>query len=233
MTGNLMRDILNELKVAETNLNNKVLNEKDKKEDSQENLENASQEGLENSQENMDANTDTEKTATDEDIEKEISQEISEEVTDTSDVYTERNKCIALSAWLAKQLGFDTWIGIDKEQEKEWQNVVYIQLPTGQVSWHISETEMGLLNFLSKDESKSWDGHDSIEKYKRIESLIQGKGEETPSDKKEKEPKEDKKEKKEDKKKDKENDNAVDEEKQELQPKSEDKESTKEEEEKK
>jgi hypothetical protein len=45
-------------------------------------------------------------------------------------------------------------------EHPEWP-VAYIELPTGQVSWHMPQHEI------------EWDGHDTVEKYKRIDDYSQ------------------------------------------------------------
>lgn len=52
--------------------------------------------------------------------------------------------------------GHEAGIGIDWLGDTGYQVVVYIELPTGQVSWHMPE------------HLKPWDGHTTEEKYRRI-----------------------------------------------------------------
>jgi hypothetical protein len=82
--------------------------------------------------------------------------------------YWERNQLVcALSkvfpAWLEK----NHYPGVDPE----WENVVFIDLPTGQASWHINTDEMGVFEHLSFIPGDSWDGHSTEEKYKRLASI--------------------------------------------------------------
>lgn len=85
------------------------------------------------------------------------------------DVYRERNLLVqALSklfpAYLARHDENDTsW-------DKDWMWIVYIDLPTGQVSWHIQDREGLLFNHLPVLPNK-WDGHDTKEKYRRLQNL--------------------------------------------------------------
>ena len=67
-------------------------------------------------------------------------------------VYT----CVAL----AKSLGLGSGFRIDPA-EPEWP-VAYIELPTGQVSWHMPQYPA------------TWDGHSSDEKYERIRRYVFG-----------------------------------------------------------
>ena len=48
--------------------------------------------------------------------------------------------------------------------------VIYITLPTGQVSWHISPGDMDLFRHVRVG-SAEWDGHDVVEKYRRLDEV--------------------------------------------------------------
>ena len=86
-------------------------------------------------------------------------------------VYPERDQCIALLAAFAYDHGYKVGIGTHESQgdwDKEWLNVVFIDLPTtGQVSWHIHESELPWFEGIGTYEEK-WDGHDTPEKYRRV-----------------------------------------------------------------
>jgi len=57
--------------------------------------------------------------------------------------------------------------------EDEWKNVVFIDLPTGQVSWHIHKDE--LVYFPGLPTYKGvWDGHTVEEKYDRVKKYLSG-----------------------------------------------------------
>lgn len=64
----------------------------------------------------------------------------------------------------ARRLGFETGYRIDPN-EPEWP-VAYIELPTGQVSWHMPQ------------HPKPYDGHSTEEKYERISRWIDSTAEE-------------------------------------------------------
>lgn len=51
--------------------------------------------------------------------------------------------------------------------EPDWP-VLYIQLPTGQVSWHVAPADMDLFCHVPVG-SAQWDGHDVEEKYRRLD----------------------------------------------------------------
>ena len=84
-------------------------------------------------------------------------------------VYAERNMCIALLCRMAQALNLS--LGIGKHQgenwDEEWQNVVFIDLPAGQVSWHIKNSELENFNGIPAYHGE-WDGHDQAEKYRRV-----------------------------------------------------------------
>lgn len=58
----------------------------------------------------------------------------------------------------------------DPDWDREWMNIVCIHLPAGQVTWHIAAHELPQFNHLFLGASH-WDGHDTPEKYRRLEQL--------------------------------------------------------------
>lgn len=68
--------------------------------------------------------------------------------------YDNREKLVYQTIHLARLIGFQTGFRIDPS-EPEWP-VAYIELPTGQVSWHMPQ------------HSLPYDGHTTEEKYRRI-----------------------------------------------------------------
>lgn len=92
-----------------------------------------------------------------------------------NDVYEERDRLVAListfyPSHLARHEGED-W-------DDNWRNVVYIETPEGQLSWHIADDEVHLFGHLVAGEN-DWDGHTTEEKYKRVERLVQRNYEES------------------------------------------------------
>lgn len=82
--------------------------------------------------------------------------------------YSERNKLVAaLSKVFYASLEKDP----DAEPESEWLWVVIVQLPTGQVSWHIHESELSLFEHLPRETGNVWDGHTTELKYERLGDL--------------------------------------------------------------
>lgn len=82
-------------------------------------------------------------------------------------VYRERNRVVAA---LAKHYPAGTARNPIDGWEPEWFNVVYIDLPTGQVSWHFHDRDAPLFAFLPAYAGK-WDGHNTKEKYRRVDAL--------------------------------------------------------------
>lgn len=81
---------------------------------------------------------------------------------DTSAVYRERSHLVAHLAAI-----YPSCVGVD-EREPEWP-VIYILLPSGdQVSWHVSSADMDLFAHV-KEGQMQWDGHDTEEKYRRLD----------------------------------------------------------------
>lgn len=86
--------------------------------------------------------------------------------------YVERNRVVAGLAALAVKLGYragTTYTDIPG-WDNEWHGAVFIDLPTGQVSWHYHQDDHQLFAFLP-DYPDKWDGHDTPEKYRRLAAL--------------------------------------------------------------
>ncbi len=84
--------------------------------------------------------------------------------------YLERNRVVAFLASIAlangwragtKRTNIEGW-------SPEWHNCVYIDLPTGQASWHYHDSHEPLFAHLPHYEG-DWDGHSTFEKYTRLE----------------------------------------------------------------
>jgi hypothetical protein len=79
--------------------------------------------------------------------------------------YHERNQVVAFlsklfPASLERHTGAD-W-------GPDWQWVVIIDTPAGQVSWHVKSDELGLFDHLQREAGRTWDGHTTDEKYARL-----------------------------------------------------------------
>lgn len=92
--------------------------------------------------------------------------------------YRERNRCVAGLVFMAKQLGWTYGMAMhdpaDEKWEADWRHIVFIDLPTGQVSWHLHDSEVWTL---FPDPlplyDPPWDGHTTEEKYRRLAALAE------------------------------------------------------------
>ena len=99
--------------------------------------------------------TDTEKPRTDADRSSPADQ-----------AYRERNALVAMLSRI-----FPAHIAYDPGAEsEEWKHVVFIYLPTGQVSWHIHATDLAPFGHLGFQDNE-WDGHSDGLKWYRVAAL--------------------------------------------------------------
>ena len=89
-------------------------------------------------------------------------------------VYAERNKMVALCQRLALLLhtlipecSIDAGMGRDPQEQEDWQTVAYLDLPAGQCSWHIHDSEKHLFEGIPPYR-RDWDGHSTAMKYQRV-----------------------------------------------------------------
>lgn len=82
------------------------------------------------------------------------------------EVYEDRNLVVQLAAKLAIQCGYIVWWGVDPK-EPDWP-VLYIELPEGQLSWHLPKDDIALLI----SNHRRWDGHTTKEKLNRIKQFV-------------------------------------------------------------
>lgn len=69
-----------------------------------------------------------------------------------------------MTAWLAEHDPADAgW-------DPEWRTIVFIDGPTGQLSWHLHDSDVPLFDGLPRGPN-SWDGHTTPEKYERVARL--------------------------------------------------------------
>ncbi len=85
--------------------------------------------------------------------------------------YAERNKMVAALSKL-----FPSWLedhpATDTAWESDWRTIVFINLPTGQASWHLHDSEVPAFSHLSRLCGNSWDGHTTEQKYERLGALV-------------------------------------------------------------
>lgn len=87
--------------------------------------------------------------------------------TSTDGAYKERNQVVSALARCfpsgVNKTAIEGW-------DEAWHNCVYIDLPTGQASWHFHDREWPLFVGLPVY-NKPWDGHSTPEKYRRLGEL--------------------------------------------------------------
>jgi hypothetical protein len=87
--------------------------------------------------------------------------------------YSERNSLLVLICKMAIALGWTVERWLDEEDDDEWQNIVAVDLPTGQASWHIHTSELPQFEWIDLTVSR-WDRHTSEEKYQRVSAVSVG-----------------------------------------------------------
>lgn len=96
-----------------------------------------------------------------------LRREISEMRVSKDAAYEERNRLVAALASLypagLKRTNIEGW-------DAEWHGCVYIDLPTGQASWHYHDSQAHLFDGLPPYAGE-WDGHTTEEKYCRVAAL--------------------------------------------------------------
>ena len=96
------------------------------------------------------------------------------QMTATKDgAYLERNRCVALIARMALAMGLRAGTARTAIEgwDEAWHGVVYIDLPTGQASWHYHDSQAHLFANLPAY-TGTWDGHDTPEKYRRVDGAF-------------------------------------------------------------
>lgn len=109
----------------------------------------------------------------------ELQAALNEALRQRDDAYRERDQCVALLSHMAGALGLK--VGMARTNipgwDPEWHCCVYVDLPTGQVSWHFHDSEMPLFQTLPLYTGE-WDGHDTEEKYRRVNSAFRDRSDE-------------------------------------------------------
>lgn len=94
-------------------------------------------------------------------------------MTATDQAYRERNQLAVLLARMALAQGWKAGRHRDRDAETGWENVVMIDLPTGQVSWHIPITDCVACGFQTLPKyAGRWDGHTKQQAWDSIFNLI-------------------------------------------------------------
>lgn len=86
----------------------------------------------------------------------------------STSLYAERAFCVIALARAAHALGYPVGFRDDPAIPEPWLwPVLFIDLPTGQVSWHLSRADRQLASDIGPYLS-AWDGHSTEEKYRRL-----------------------------------------------------------------
>lgn len=83
--------------------------------------------------------------------------------------YRERNKLVvALTKFFPSYLMRHPQ---DPDWEQDWMWIVCIEGPTGQMTWHIHDSEIELFDHLPRSDVNTFDGHTTDEKYERLAAI--------------------------------------------------------------
>ena len=91
------------------------------------------------------------------------------------EAYSDRNQAAMLAAKLAAMQGYDIGWRVDPD-EPDWP-ILFIELPPGQVSWHIPMAEAldHGADIKGRPTEPVWDGHTLEGKRARILVFVQGR----------------------------------------------------------
>lgn len=84
--------------------------------------------------------------------------------------YLERNKLVAILCRLFPS-SIERHPDEDTEWEDDWRWVVYIDLPTGQCSWHLHDSQLSMFDHVERLGGREWDGHTTEQKYDRCDAF--------------------------------------------------------------
>lgn len=99
----------------------------------------------------------------------------SEDSNELDDVYHDRNLLAQLAAVMARKLGYAG--GWRDGDDPAWP-ILTIDLPTGQVSWHVpKDDQLPICRY-----GQPWDGHTTGEKWLRVERYILSHNEMQPAE---------------------------------------------------
>ena len=85
--------------------------------------------------------------------------------------YHERDQLVALLANLFPS-SLERHPDADTTWEEDWRWLVFVDLPTGQCSWHIHDSELPWFDHVPGPSGWEWDGHTTKEKYTRIRQYV-------------------------------------------------------------
>ncbi len=96
--------------------------------------------------------------------------EVERERASKDGAYDERNRLVAVLAALYPS-SLERHPDEDTTWESDWRWIVFVDLPTGQATWHIHDSHLPLFDHVPSFAGRKWDGHNTEAKYKRIEAM--------------------------------------------------------------
>jgi hypothetical protein len=88
-----------------------------------------------------------------------------DQAVDVDAVYRERAQLVAHLAAI--------YPSVMCESDDPAYALVYVVVPTGQLSWHVAERDYDLFRHVQKSMPVRWDGHTTEEKYERLAAYTQ------------------------------------------------------------
>lgn len=84
--------------------------------------------------------------------------------------YAERARLLGLLASLfpARLMPHNDESGDGLDWHPEWMNVLCLDLPTGQATWHLHDSQLEHVGHVQRVMTNTWDGHTTCEKYRRV-----------------------------------------------------------------
>lgn len=97
---------------------------------------------------------------------KELEKSIDKLEESKDNAYWERNELVLFLTKI-----FPSYLARHPEEDKNWDDdwrwIVFVDAPTGQLSWHIHDNEFKKFSHLPQGKNE-WDGHTTTEKYNRL-----------------------------------------------------------------
>lgn len=108
-------------------------------------------------------------------MDKELLNSVDDLIRHKNAAYMERNLCAVTIARLAQFFSCKVGIATHSDEElkdmgwdEAWRTILVIQLPDGQVTWHLHAAEAYIVRDLPRINNYVWDGHTTQEKYARL-----------------------------------------------------------------
>lgn len=86
-------------------------------------------------------------------------------------VYHERNMLAMLAAKTMLDLGLQAGVGVDEAASPEWSHVLFIDVPNGQLSYHLAPHEVKQFRDQLPEYTQPWDGSSKDHHHRLIEAM--------------------------------------------------------------